>query len=181
MWAINDMHWDHIHERPRLGTTEIWNFINASNMSHPMHMHLVQFQVLDRQNFTLQNGQVVPSGPRMPRPASESGWKDTVRADPMQITRVIARFDDYMGKFAYHCHILEHEDHEMMRQFEATCYANCDSSDVAPVLNVADFTCFLQSFASGNPYANCDSSTTPPVLNVADFTCFLQRFAAGCQ
>jgi hypothetical protein len=48
------------------------------------------------------------------------------------------------------------------------------------VLNVADFTCFLQRFAAGESYANCDQSTAPPVLNVADFTCFLQRFAAGC-
>jgi spore coat protein A, manganese oxidase len=181
MWAINDMHWDHIHERPRLGTAEVWSFINASNMTHPMHMHLVQFQVLDRQNFTIQNGQIVATGPRIPRPASEGGWKDTVRADPLQITRVIARFEDYTGLFAYHCHILEHEDHEMMRQFEATCYANCDTSTQAPVLNVGDFTCFLQQFAAGNPYANCDSSTQTPVLNVGDFTCFLQRFAAGCQ
>jgi hypothetical protein len=48
------------------------------------------------------------------------------------------------------------------------------------VLNVADFTCFLQRFAAGASYANCDNSTNAPVLNVADFTCFLQRFAAGC-
>jgi hypothetical protein len=60
------------------------------------------------------------------------------------------------------------------------CYANCDGSVTAPVLNVADFTCFLQRFAAGDSYANCDGSVTPPVLNVADFTCFLQRFAAGC-
>ena len=60
------------------------------------------------------------------------------------------------------------------------CYSNCDESAVPPVLNVADFTCFLQRFAAGNSYANCDQSTIPPVLNVADFTCFLQRFAAGC-
>jgi hypothetical protein len=60
------------------------------------------------------------------------------------------------------------------------CYANCDSSTVAPVLNVADFTCFLQRYAAGDSYANCDQSTGPPVLNVADFTCFLQQFAAGC-
>jgi len=60
------------------------------------------------------------------------------------------------------------------------CYANCDASTTAPVLNVADFTCFLQKFAAGNAYANCDNSTTAPVLNVADFTCFLQKFAAGC-
>ncbi len=60
------------------------------------------------------------------------------------------------------------------------CYANCDASTTLPVLNVADFTCFLQRFAGGESYANCDQSTTPPVLNVADFTCFLQRFAGGC-
>jgi hypothetical protein len=62
----------------------------------------------------------------------------------------------------------------------SSCYANCDSSTNEPVLNVADFTCFLQRFAAGESYANCDESTTPPVLNVADFTCFLQAFAAGC-
>jgi hypothetical protein len=61
------------------------------------------------------------------------------------------------------------------------CYANCDQSTTSPVLNVADFTCFLQRFAAGDLYANCDASSTyAPVLNVADFTCFLQRYAAGC-
>jgi hypothetical protein len=60
------------------------------------------------------------------------------------------------------------------------CYANCDHSTQVPLLNVADFTCYLQRFASGTQYANCDNSTTPPVLNVLDFTCFLQKFAAGC-
>jgi hypothetical protein len=60
------------------------------------------------------------------------------------------------------------------------CYANCDGSTVPPILNVGDFTCFLQRFAAGDSYANCDGSTIPPVLNVGDFTCFLQRFAAGC-
>jgi photosystem II stability/assembly factor-like uncharacterized protein len=60
------------------------------------------------------------------------------------------------------------------------CYANCDNSTAPPILNVADFTCFLQRFAAGDPYANCDNSTQQPVLNVADFTCFLQKYAAGC-
>jgi hypothetical protein len=62
-----------------------------------------------------------------------------------------------------------------------TCYPNCDNSTTAPILNVGDFTCFLQRFAAQDPYANCDNSTVPPVLNVGDFTCFLQRFAAGCS
>jgi hypothetical protein len=63
---------------------------------------------------------------------------------------------------------------------QTPCYANCDGSTAAPVLNVADFTCFLQRYANGDPYANCDGSATAPVLNVADFTCFLQRYANGC-
>jgi hypothetical protein len=61
------------------------------------------------------------------------------------------------------------------------CYPNCDASTAAPVLNVLDFGCFLNQFASGNSYANCDSSTTPPILTVADFACFLNAFAAGCS
>jgi spore coat protein A len=180
-WAINDLMFDDITERPRLGTTEIWSFINRSGVTHPMHMHLVQFQILDRQPFTIVGGVVTPSGPRVPPPAGEAGWKDTARADPSQILRVIARFEDFTGTYPYHCHILEHEDNEMMRQFATTCYANCDASTVAPALNVADFACFLNAFAAGNAYANCDLSTTPPVLNVADFACFLNRFAAGCE
>jgi hypothetical protein len=61
-----------------------------------------------------------------------------------------------------------------------TCYANCDQSIIPPVLNVADFACFLSKFASGDPWANCDESIIPPVLNVADFACFLAKFATGC-
>jgi hypothetical protein len=61
-----------------------------------------------------------------------------------------------------------------------TCYPNCDSSTTAPILNISDFTCFLNRFAAGDPWGNCDGSTTPPVLNITDFTCFLNAFAAGC-
>jgi hypothetical protein len=60
------------------------------------------------------------------------------------------------------------------------CYANCDGSTAAPILNVNDFICFQAKFAAGDPYANCDGSTLSPVLNVNDFICFQQRFAAGC-
>jgi hypothetical protein len=60
------------------------------------------------------------------------------------------------------------------------CYANCDASTLPPVLNVNDFTCFLNRYAAADPYANCDGSTLSPVLNVNDFTCFLNKFAAGC-
>jgi hypothetical protein len=61
------------------------------------------------------------------------------------------------------------------------CYPNCDGSTTEPILNVADFSCFLGKFAAGDPYANCDGSTIEPVLNVADFSCFLGKFAAGCR
>jgi hypothetical protein len=60
------------------------------------------------------------------------------------------------------------------------CYPNCDCSIAVPILNVLDFSCFLQRFANGDLYANCDASTAPPVLNVQDFSCFLQKFATGC-
>jgi hypothetical protein len=62
----------------------------------------------------------------------------------------------------------------------APCYANCDGSTSAPVLNVLDFNCFLNRFSAGDAYANCDGSTVVPVLNVLDFNCFLNRFTAGC-
>jgi uncharacterized membrane protein len=64
---------------------------------------------------------------------------------------------------------------------QPACYPNCDRSTTAPILNINDFSCFLNAFAAGDGYANCDSSTTPPVLNVLDFVCFLNRFAAGCS
>lgn len=128
-WLINDLRWDDITERPELGTTEIWSFANPTGMTHPMHMHLVMFQVLDRQAFQLQGDTVVPSGPRAAPPPEEAGWKDTVQVGPGELVRVIARFEDYKGRFAYHCHILEHEDHEMMRQFETVA---CGDGEVDP-------------------------------------------------
>ncbi len=67
-----------------------------------------------------------------------------------------------------------------LTKIQCACYANCDNSNTAPVLNVNDFACFLNAYAAGSPYANCDNSTTPPVLNVLDFACFLNTFAAGC-
>ena len=74
----------------------------------------------------------------------------------------------------------EYDLHIVAKPDTAVCYANCDGSVSKPVLNVADFTCFIQKVADGDPWANCDGSQTEPTINVADFTCFLQRFAAGC-
>ncbi len=129
-WLINELGFHTISEYPVLGTTEIWRFVNRSGVSHPMHMHLVMFQVLDRQDFDMIDGQIVPVGVPLPPAPNEVGWKDTTMVHPNQITRVIAHFDDYLGLYPYHCHILEHEDHEMMRQFRVVeCFTDPDCDD----------------------------------------------------
>jgi spore coat protein A len=118
IWLINGLRWDDVTEYPFLGDTEVWSFVNRSGETHPMHLHLVMSQILDRQDFAVVDGEIVPVGSRLPPAPNEAGWKDTFQAPPMQITRVITRFEDYLGRYPYHCHILEHEDQEMMRQFE---------------------------------------------------------------
>lgn len=60
------------------------------------------------------------------------------------------------------------------------CYSNCDGSTTTPVLNINDYVCFFNRYATGDSYANCDLSTTPPILNINDFQCFLGRYATGC-
>jgi len=118
IWTINGLLWDDVTELPVLGTTEIWRFVNRSGMAHPMHLHLSMFQILDRQAFTVVDGNVVPTGSAMPPAPEEGGWKDTVQVNPSEIVRIIVPFADYAGRYPYHCHVLEHEDNEMMRQFE---------------------------------------------------------------
>jgi spore coat protein A len=125
-WLINGLHWDDITELPDLGSTEIWEWVNDTDIMHPMHMHLVAFQILDRFALDVDGN---PTGPPIPPEPYETGWKDTAKAPARTLTRVISRFEDYLGKYAYHCHILEHEDHEMMRQFR-TVTANCNTNGV---------------------------------------------------
>jgi spore coat protein A len=117
-WTINGLRWHDVTEYPVLGETEIWRFVNRSGMAHPMHMHLAMFQILDRQAFTVVDGGVVPTGNPSPPAAHEAGWKDTVSVNPSEIVRVAVRFENFVGRYPYHCHVLEHEDHEMMRQFQ---------------------------------------------------------------
>jgi spore coat protein A len=96
---------DRIDARPRFQTTEIWRFINqGGGWVHPIHPHLVEFRMLDR------NG-------RPPRP-EERGSKDVVALGPNDVVRVVMNFHDFRGVYVFHCHNLEHEDHDMMTQFE---------------------------------------------------------------
>jgi spore coat protein A, manganese oxidase len=120
---LNNAHWKMpVTENPVLDSTEIWNLINTTDDSHPIHLHLVRFQILDRRSFDVANywatGTLKFFGPPIPPDPSEAGWKDTVRADPAMVTRLIIRFEGYTGRYVWHCHILEHEDNEMMRPYE---------------------------------------------------------------
>ena len=113
---------DEITEKPYLNDIEIWRIINAGLAVHPMHVHLIQFQVLDRIPFDVDafnaTGELHFTGPPKPPLPNELGWKDTVQAEPGHVTRIILHFTPYEGVYMYHCHILEHEDYDMMRPFE---------------------------------------------------------------
>jgi spore coat protein A len=120
---LNGTRWhEPVTEQPRIDTTEVWSLVNMTEESHPIHLHLVRFQILDRRNFDLFNFQshkrIVFTGPPLAPDPGELGWKDTVRADPGMITRIIVRFEGYTGRFMWHCHVLEHGDNEMMRPFD---------------------------------------------------------------
>jgi spore coat protein A len=119
---LNGAHWDMpVTETPRLGSTEVWSFINLTDDSHPIHLHMVRFQLLDRRPFDLGVYQltrrIVFTGPVLPLTAGELGWKDTVRVDPLTVTRIIVKFEGFVGRYVWHCHMLEHEDNEMMRPY----------------------------------------------------------------
>jgi FtsP/CotA-like multicopper oxidase with cupredoxin domain len=161
MVLLNGQMWSApITETPKVGSTEEWCIVNLTMDSHPIHLHLVQFQLLDRQNFKAEeykskweelNGmvplhhksKVLPIEPYLlGKPedpeANEKGWKDTVRMNPGQVTRIVVRFapqdiptqgvspgenyypfDPSSGPgYVWHCHILDHEDNEMMRPYK---------------------------------------------------------------
>jgi len=120
---LNDAHWNMpVTEDPVLNSVEIWNLMNTTDDVHPIHLHLVRFQILDRRRFdafAYQNRGVLKYwGAAMPPDPSEAGWKDTVRVNPGMVTRIIIPFQGYPGRYVWHCHILEHEDNEMMRPYD---------------------------------------------------------------
>jgi spore coat protein A, manganese oxidase len=110
---------DPVTENPAVGTTEIWELYNTTGDAHPMHIHEVKFEVVNRQAIAVNEEteivSVVPGTEVLPEPW-ETGFKDTVIAYPGQVTRVRIQFDT-AGQYTWHCHIVEHEDNEMMRPF----------------------------------------------------------------
>ena len=120
---LGGKHWDMpVTEDPLIDTVEIWELVNTTEDSHPIHLHLVRFQILDRRSFDeplyYRTRQIRYTGPVSPPEPYEVGWKDTIRAHSKMITRIIVRFEGYTGRYVWHCHVLEHEDNEMMRPYE---------------------------------------------------------------
>ena len=144
---------DPVTELPKLGTTEVWEFVNLTGDMHPIHLHLVQFQLLNRQDFNVATYMTAynAANPIIPVPqgaiytridptpyllgvpvgpaAIEAGWKDTIKVMPGQVTRIVVRFAPQDGGlfpfdatagpgYVWHCHILSHEDNEMMRPYK---------------------------------------------------------------
>jgi spore coat protein A len=133
---MNQRHWeDPIEETPKAGSTEIWRIINKTDDAHPIHLHLAPFQILDRQPFEPVED-VDPNAPQMltltgpPALAPDDerfGLKDTVQSLPAQMVRILIRFDlptsavvtpGQTFRYVFHCHMLEHEENEMMRPYD---------------------------------------------------------------
>ena len=147
---LNGLHFDASEtEQPTLGTTEMWEVVNMTGDAHPIHIHLVQFQLLNRQRYNVRRYEmafdaanpemgetynpvdVTPylKGKPVPADPNERGWKDTFRMNPGEVTRILMRFapQDESPAFAFdataepgyvwHCHILEHEENDMMRPY----------------------------------------------------------------
>jgi spore coat protein A len=162
-FLLNGQMWDgEISELPQVGTTEDWIIVDLTRVAaHPIHLHLIQFQIVSRQDInatqyatdwlTLQrqalgNETATPPWPLnfvpkelpidpyllgtpTPAPPNEQGWKDTVLTNPFTVTKIRVRFAQQDGSpfqfdatqgpgYVWHCHILDHEDNEMMRPYK---------------------------------------------------------------
>jgi len=165
-----------ITENPGLDDVEIWEVYNTTGDAHPFHVHLVSFQILDRQKFkatlvpkeveqhdgsmgtgfTVQNIQKIGA---VKSPGSfEAGWKDTAVMYPGEVTRIMARFDR-PGRYVYHCHILSHEDHEMMRAYHVGPWNEED--DMPYTCHEHDATRELEPLAMADPEISMQLSPNP--------------------
>jgi spore coat protein A len=137
---LNGAHFDEgpTTETPKVDTVEDWVYVNLTGDTHPMHLHLVTFQVVGRTPFDVEAyeegneglhgvpGGIDPSpfatGPMLPPAPGERGFKDTVKVNPGYFTTIRAKFElpaaaSAPQDYVHHCHIVEHEDNDMMRPF----------------------------------------------------------------
>lgn len=120
---INNKGYDEpVTETVRLGSAEKWRFINTTDDAHPMHLHLIQFRILERQGYDiptmLSKGELRLVGMKRAPEPNEFGRKDTAIVYPGEVLTILARFEGYTGRYVYHCHMVEHEDNDMMRPYE---------------------------------------------------------------
>ena len=174
---------DPVTETPNINEIEVWEVYNNTGDAHPIHLHQQEFQLVNRQEFTgdldpvtskLTNIQLV--GSPIPPAANEQGWKDTYIVPPGQMARYKVRFD-LPGKYVWHCHILSHEDHDMMRPFEVMPSSggtgNCSNIVITPSagkitvsgLNgspVSSLQVFNSSYSQQlfNCFGNCNGTET---------------------
>jgi spore coat protein A len=121
MHLLNNKMWsDPATEKPKLDSIEIWHIVNHFDFAHPVHLHLVHFEILGRKEFTAEDfdeyGNYKFNLKCLTPPLDyEKGPKDVVRAEPKQVTTIVMHFKEHYGDYVWHCHILEHEDNDMMR------------------------------------------------------------------
>jgi len=124
---LNRKHWmEPVSESVKLNSVEIWSLVNLTQDTHPIHLHMVRFQVLDRRSFSVDDylaDDTRPlryTGPLLQPAAHEMGWKDVVQCPAGMVTRIVIPFQGYAGRYVWHCHILEHEANDMMRPYEVS-------------------------------------------------------------
>lgn len=122
---LNRKHWrDPVTEQARLNSVEVWSLANLTQDTHPIHLHMVRFQILDRRNFSVDDALADDTqplrytGPALEPAVHEMGWKDVVQCPPGMVTRIVVPFQGYSGRYVWHCHILEHEANDMMRPYD---------------------------------------------------------------
>ena len=112
-----------VTETTKLGSSEIWSLVNLTDDTHPIHLHHVRFQVMDRRSFDrdvylLQNATLRFTGDVLGPNPNETGWKDVVQCPPNMVTRIHISFDGFAGRYLWHCHVQEHEANNMMRPYD---------------------------------------------------------------
>lgn len=177
-WTINGAAWEEKivapNEIANTSTLELWRFVNTSPMmlmAHPMHIHGSQFRVAER---TVQPGQLGPYG-TVSAGLVDEGWLDTVLVMPGETVTILKRTSRYPGWFLYHCHILEHEDMGMMRNFLLVKPCPADVNDDG-VVNGADLAAVLGAW--GPRPGSLEDINGDGVVNGADLAAVLGSWGA---